>query len=108
MKRLLWIMAGFLLVFTTIIAINCSRSQSVATDPRNSGDEYWFGAVDNGAIWIDVDDNCNACVAATKDKADSVCRARGFDAAAGYDPLDCWLGGEKDTYIECVACTYNN
>lgn len=100
-------MAG-LLIFIPILISSCGGSETTGPEPRNSGDEEWFGAVDNSAVWVDVDDDCYVRIKAQKDKADSVCQARGYSQAAGYDPLDCWVGGVKDTYIECVACTYNN
>jgi len=100
-------MAGFL-VISPIMFLGCGSSHSTAPDPQASGDEFWFAGIDASAVWVDISDNCIIRVEADKAKADSVCKARGYTKASGYDPLDCWVGGIKDTYMECVACSYNN
>ncbi|GEM_PF-2280293 len=97
-------------IFCTIIAViffSCGKSDP-AGPSQSSINEIWFAGVDSTAKWVDIDDMCNIRIPATKPKADSVCQARGYNKAAGYDPLDCYVGGVKETFMECVACTYKN
>ena len=98
---------GVLGIIMIAMILACGGSKGVAPDGGSELDEHWYNGVDNSAVWIDIDDRCAIRVEVTREKADSICQARGFDCAAGYDPLDCWVGGIKDTFFECVACTCN-
>ncbi len=104
MLNLRCILSG-MAILTVIIIVGCGGSGSSGPEGQSEVDEHWYGSVDASAIWVDVDEHCVRRVEATKEKADSVCVSLGFTQAAGYDPLECWVGEEQGQYLECVACT---
>ncbi|HHI02592.1 MAG: hypothetical protein DRP51_00640 [Candidatus Zixiibacteriota bacterium] len=90
-------------VLALALILGCSRP---GNNPVNS-EEIWWGSPDPEATWIELPDYCSYRVPATQEAADSVCQDRGYLRSSGYEQDNCYVGGEKQVVLSCVACSVN-
>ncbi len=96
MKKVIF-MGALILVFI----LGCSKPGG---NPVSS-DEVWWGSPDPETTWINLPDCCSYRVPITKESADSVCQERGYLSSSGYEPENCYVGGEKHVVLSRVGCT---
>lgn len=100
--------AGICLLTLGLVILSCGGNQTTQPSSSTRAAEVWYDGAVESVVWVDIDDDCSRFVPTLRATADSICQARGYRKAAGYDPIDCYASGQKDTYLECVACTNEN
>ncbi len=94
-----------LLIGMAFIFLGSCSKKGAPTQPE---DEHWFGSRNVEVTWFEFENYCDRRIAPSQETADLYCQGHNYVRAAGYTTANCYVGGEKRSYISRIACTLEN